>query len=95
MKISFNESLTTGFINNFIHSFWEYENTGETISNHTVFPDGYFSLFVIYTDGKLKRIVLQGINTEYTNFTIPRSGVIFGIHFKLLAAGYVVKFAYT
>ncbi len=94
MNIHFYESITKGYLNNFIHSFWKYENSGESTSNHVVFPDGYFTLLVIYTAGNLSSIVLQGIYTKRTYITIPKSGVIFGVRFKVPAAEYVFKFTY-
>ncbi len=89
MPIRISENITNGYLNDYVHSFWKTENTGDSISNHTIIPDGYFSLVVIYVKGKLRNVILHGIYTEPTCISIPESGVIFGIHFKLLSAEYL------
>ncbi len=89
MPIRFREYITNGHLNDYVHSFWKCENSAKATSHHTIIPDGYFSLIVIYVKGELKNVILHGIYTEPTSISIPESGVIFGIHFKLLSAEYL------
>lgn len=70
--------------------FWEY-STDDAAIDHTILPDGYFDLIVIYQCGQLTEIKLTGVWTKPITVTIPKSTRILAIRFKLLAAEYLVK----
>ena len=88
--MKYREIKPSGFLTNFLHSFWEYE-TGEVDFEHTIIPDGYFDLIIEFENDALKLVKLTGVWTTPVNVKIPRSTKIFAIRFKLLAAEYLFR----
>ncbi|MGX5820105.1 helix-turn-helix domain-containing protein [Chitinophaga lutea] len=88
--MQYREIKPSGFLTNFMHSFWEYE-TGETAFEHTIIPDGYFDLIAAFENGILKTVKLTGVWTKPVNVSLPKSTKILAIRFKLIATEYLFQ----
>lgn len=88
--MKYREIKPSGFLTNFIHSFWEYE-TCEAEIEHTIIPDGYFDLIAEFENEVLTIVKLTGVWTKPVNVKIPKSTKIFAIRFKLLATEYLFQ----
>lgn len=88
--MKYREIKPSGFLTNFIHSFWEYE-TCEAEVEHTIIPDGYFDLIAEFENEVLTIVKLTGVWTKPVNVKIPKSTRIFAMRFKLLATEYLFQ----
>ena len=88
--MKYREIKPSGFLTNFLHSFWEYETEGADYE-HTIIPDGYFDLIAEFENDKLKLVKLTGVWTTPINVKTPKSTKIFAIRFKLLATEYLFQ----
>ncbi|SHE63733.1 helix-turn-helix domain-containing protein [Pedobacter caeni] len=88
--MKYREIVPTGYLTNFIQSFWEYE-TSDKDFEHTIIPDGYFDLIAEFQNGTLILVKLTGVWTKPVNVSIPKSTKIFAVRFKLLAAEYLFQ----
>lgn len=88
--MKYREIKSSGFLTNFIHSFWEYETT-DTEFRRTIIPDGYFDLIAEFENDILKLVKVTGVWTNSINVIIPKSSRIFAVRFKLLATEYLFQ----
>ncbi len=86
--MEYREIKPEGILKHFIKCFWLYENNEEDIV-HTIMPDGYFDLLILFVNEKLVSVNLTGIWTEPQHIDIRKNTTYFGVRFKLLAAEYI------
>lgn len=88
--MKYREIKPRGFLTNFIHSFWEYESSGNAFE-HTIIPDGYFDVIAIFKTGTLESINITGVWTKPVDVKIPKSTKIFAIRFNLISTEYLFQ----
>ncbi|PID82371.1 MAG: AraC family transcriptional regulator [Clostridiales bacterium] len=86
----YREIKADGFLENFIQCFWYYENDDGNVV-HTIMPDGYFDLLIVFVEEKLESVKLTGIWTQPKHIEVLKNTKYFGIRFKLIAAEYIFK----
>ncbi len=88
--MEYREIQPEGILKHFIECFWYYENDDSDVV-HTIMPDGYFDLLIVFVDEELDSVSLTGIWTEPKHIDILKNTKYFGIRFKLLAAEYIFR----
>lgn len=77
-------------ISSYIKCFWEYKNENEVV-HHTIFPNGYFELFMLYEKQELVSVFLSGLRTKPFDAYIPKGMTVFAIRFLLPASEYIFE----
>lgn len=72
-----------------VKCFWEYENRDDDIQ-HTIFPNGYFELFMIFEGHELISVFLSGLRTKPFDVYIPKGITVSAIRFSLSASEYIL-----
>lgn len=75
----------------YIASYWESRNIGDSYQNATIFPDGYVKLVIQLLHGKIVRIIITGLWTKEMDIVIPPGIVSYGIRLKVIAPEYILK----
>lgn len=88
--MSYRQIKPTGFLSNFVQSFWYYQTTDAEVQ-HTILPDGYFDLIAEFENDVLSLVKLTGVWTKPKDIVIPKNTKFFAVRFKLLAIEYVFK----
>lgn len=77
-------------ISSFVKCFWMYENE-ESDVRHTILPNGYFELFMIFEHQQLVSVFLSGLRTKPFDVNIPKGITVSAIRFLLSASEYVLS----
>lgn len=77
-------------ISSFVKCFWEYESKEED-TQHTIFPNGYFELFMVFAQRKLISVFMSGLRTKPFDVRIPKGITVSAIRFPLSASEYIFK----
>ena len=88
--MNYMEIYPSNEISSFIKCFWKYENRDSDIQ-YTIFPNGYFELFMIFEKQKLESVFLSGLRTRPFEVYIPKGIVVSAIRFMLPAAEYILE----
>ena len=88
--MNYMEIYPSNEISSFIKCFWKYENRDSDIQ-HTIFPNGYFELFMIFEKQKLESVFLSGLRTRPFEVYVPKGIVVSAIRFMLPASEYIFE----
>lgn len=77
-------------ISSFVKCFWKYENS-EKDAQYTIFPNGYFELFMIFEQQNLFSVFLSEIKTKPFVVSIPKGIIVSAIRFPLSASEYLFE----
>lgn len=77
-------------LSSFVKCFWEYRS-GDNSIHHTIFPNGYFELFMIFEQQELVSVFLSGLRTKPFDVYVPEGVTVSAVRFKLLASEYVLN----
>jgi AraC-like DNA-binding protein len=78
-------------LNDFVKSYWWFDNTTGQPLEFAILPDGCFDLIVLFKDYQQEQVSLTGLWTEKIDVSIPPGTQLFGVRFKLLAADYILQ----
>lgn len=78
-------------LDNFVKSYWWFDNSTPGQLDFTILPDGCFDLIISFNDYKQNEISLTGLWTKQVEVSIEPNTQLFGIRFKLLAVDYVLQ----
>ncbi|MFN8356340.1 MAG: AraC family transcriptional regulator [Spirosomataceae bacterium] len=88
--IEFRTTKPTDALNDFVESFWMFEN--HTDKNHqiVILPDGRFDIIFSFNDKEVFEPTLKGLDIEPEQTTIPVKTFYCAVSFKLLAIEYIL-----
>ncbi len=86
--MKYHEDTPSNELSPFVKCFWEYENMGDFIQ-HTILPNGYFELFMIFQKQKLISVFMSGLRTKPFNVYIPKGVKVSAVRFRLSASEYI------
>ena len=84
------EISPTNEISSFVKCFWKYENKDKD-AQYTIFPNGYFELFMIFEQQHLFSVFLSGLRTKPFEVFIPKGIIVSAIRFPLSASEYLFE----
>ncbi len=89
--MNYNEIYPPDELSPFVKCFWEYRCADRQARRHTIFPNGYFELFMIFQNGTLVSVFLSGLRTRPFEVEIPVDVTVSAVRFTLAAAEYVLS----
>lgn len=87
--MEYTEIAPSDEISSFVKCFWVYEGNNQNL-RHTIFPNGYFELFMIFERQRLVSVFLSGLRTKPFEVEMPEGITVSAIRFKLSAAEYLL-----
>ncbi|MCP4120775.1 MAG: AraC family transcriptional regulator [Bacteroidetes bacterium] len=75
----------------FVHSFWMHQNTMDQPQLLTIFPDSFFKIIFLITEGEVVDYFMTGIWTGRKEFITPPNTTIYGCRLKILAPEFLIN----
>jgi AraC-like DNA-binding protein len=90
-KIKLRQISPSEGLEDFIESYFIYQNTTNQVKKLTIFPDGFFKIIIEFQESKIIRYFLTGLWTKEGEIISPPHSSIYGIKFKILAPEYIFQ----
>ena len=91
-KITYREFKPDQRLNDYIKAYWYFSISTNIIKPIDILPDGYFDLLVVLKDNRIVDTKLTGIWSKSVSINYAENTEVFGIRFKPLSIGGLLKF---
>jgi len=89
--ISYHDFKPHSVLKDFIKSYWRFTINTSSTQPFDILPDGYFDLLVVINGDSISRVSLTGIWSKSVLVEYHENIEVFGIRFKPLAIGNILK----